>query len=224
VFDKKTFPDGFPRFAALLSSDPAFQIFCRFRWLHTQCLLDVQKELLGYERQLRDFVRKHNSATDVKYQLDAENNPTLDSSKLLDSDPRKLRIDLMSNIKKKLLEYGQLTDQQSKLLNYVKPDELSYTSLKYTLFAAEKYEDSGDDSSDKGSMRVDPSHYEWLFRVDDLMTLSTVEKKMPLQGLVEMVLISMPTQIFKLLRVSNLSIRRCGKSYALVSIRSYANS
>lgn len=85
------YPRGYPRLAALQSSDPVFAMFRRFTTLHTRVLLLAQDELCSLEKKLQ--------AIDA-----AERTQLYLSSR--EHDANTDRRSIISEIKLKLREYG----------------------------------------------------------------------------------------------------------------------
>ena len=85
------YPRGYPRLAALQSSDPVFSIFRRFTTLHTRCLL-AQDEICCLERRLQSI----DAAERIQLYL---------SSRQHDANMERRAV--LSRIKMKLREYGK---------------------------------------------------------------------------------------------------------------------
>ena len=84
-------PRGYPKLAALQSSDSVFAIYRRFSTLHTRCLLLAQDELCSLEQKL--------------HQIDAAERTQLFLSSRV-HDQNIARQSLLSEIRLKLREYG----------------------------------------------------------------------------------------------------------------------
>lgn len=98
------FKKGFPQFSFVLSADPNSQIFCRFKWLFTQCLLHLQGRLLKEEKELKVVLMTSAKGSETQF--------------------RKLSI-----ISKLLKEYAELAELQRNLLSLCSPDTTAFESL-----------------------------------------------------------------------------------------------
>ena len=94
------FPNGYPRIAALIDSDPNFVIYRQHRFLRHRCMLHLQDELAEFEQKLK--------AIDAQ---DAKDHKILLKSRQRDDDekiPKRSR--LLATIQLKLKEYGNIPD------------------------------------------------------------------------------------------------------------------
>ena len=92
------FPDGYPRIAALIDSDPNFVIYRQYGFLRHRCLLHLQDELAECEQKLQAYDAH-----------DAETHKILLRSRQRD-DTEKIpkRSKLLATIHSKLNEYGNV--------------------------------------------------------------------------------------------------------------------
>jgi len=58
IFKVDDYPQGYPRLAALLNSDPNFPVYRRFGTLHHRVILHRQQELTKLERRLNELDKK----------------------------------------------------------------------------------------------------------------------------------------------------------------------
>jgi len=54
IYTVESYPRGYPRLAALQSSDYDFAMFRRFATIHTRCLLLAQEEISSLEKKLQE--------------------------------------------------------------------------------------------------------------------------------------------------------------------------
>lgn len=93
----ESFPRGYPELAAFVGSDPNFTMYRRYNFLHHRCLLHLQDQLAVMERQL-NYLDKDDERTAPK---------NLVSRDLDDHQKHPRRKELLTEIKKKLQEYGE---------------------------------------------------------------------------------------------------------------------
>ena len=163
------------RWAALLSLDPTLQIVCRFTWLHTRCLLDIQKQLQALEDQLTHLDREESRRRTPPEPTAGSPEPVTASSPPTPLPPRPAyptsgvdvatrensRETLMSLIQEKLRLYGELTEQQHNMIGYGRPSHLGL----YNMRSFRK----------RLGTSLDEKDYEWLqhgMQRKDLATLS----------------------------------------------------
>lgn len=113
-----SYPQGYPRLASYMQSDPNFAMYRQFRYLRHRCLLYAQDEIVELERRLNSF-----DADDEK------NDPlNLSSRERDDSQSWPRRKELLAEIKNKLQEYDDLMFKTMKLLTIKKPTERNRAS------------------------------------------------------------------------------------------------
>jgi hypothetical protein len=176
------------------------QILRRFTWLHTNCLLSLQAELLELENELLEIDKidkdEHCSsaqANDAKSKhipaKSSKDNNDMNEHEM--QQPSKDRKELISKIHTKLLEFGTLTEQQHRMLNYHNPAKNSYLSLRNWLW-----------NLHSPVNKKLPPEYNWAFWEGDLMTLDPEEVQSQLRIVIDDVLTILPMWLFKCLFVS----------------------
>ena len=97
-------PEGYPKIASILSSDPNFMIYRRFEYLRSRMLLRYQDEIAALERRL-----------DVLDKVDARDKPLLLKSRMRDDEePDPKRQKLFAQVDEKLKTYGGFVLTQSE--------------------------------------------------------------------------------------------------------------
>ncbi|KAI1389901.1 uncharacterized protein F4822DRAFT_217778 [Hypoxylon trugodes] len=109
------YPRGYPRMAALQSSDPTFTMFRRFALLHVRTLLLAQDEICYLEEQLHDIDEKERTQLYL-------------SSRVYDENSERQTV--IREIKTKLREYDDDLDRFFKQYAYHEPTPRSLQSFR----------------------------------------------------------------------------------------------
>ncbi|KAI9817249.1 MAG: hypothetical protein M1827_001362 [Pycnora praestabilis] len=119
VFPVDSYPDGYPRLAALINSDPNFSMCRRFGTLRNRVLLHRQDELAVLEKKLNEMDRVHEKDNPYRLQSRKYDNQS--------KDP--IRGPLIDEIDDKLKAYDDLLTREWKLRGITKPTRRNYRSL-----------------------------------------------------------------------------------------------
>ena len=94
-------PNGFPKLAALQSSEENFSIYRGFSYLHSRILLDLQDEITSLEQELDDIDWDDHDEEPARLKSRDFDNNQPDG----EGAPRSRRV-ILREIKAKLMEYG----------------------------------------------------------------------------------------------------------------------
>ena len=95
-------PKGYPRLAAFHSSESGFSLYRGFSYLHSRVILDLQDELAALEKELDEKDDYDCDTDDGKRRLRSRD---VDKHEPAD-DGLRPRGEILSDLRKKLLEYG----------------------------------------------------------------------------------------------------------------------
>lgn len=95
-------PEGYPRLAAFLSSEPNFSTYRGFAYLHSRVLLGLQDQIVALERELdaKDTMDEENH---MSRRLKSRARDERDARQDGDDRPRER---ILNDIRHKLVEYG----------------------------------------------------------------------------------------------------------------------
>ncbi|KAI0804904.1 hypothetical protein GGR55DRAFT_657707 [Xylaria sp. FL0064] len=110
------YPNGYPRFSALIASHDSFQVFRRFSTLRTRLLLLKQDKLSMLERKLERIDQTENNML------------RLGSNR---SDDNAERGVLLSEINNALVDYDELIERSHRMLNLAPAKQRSVSSLQH---------------------------------------------------------------------------------------------
>lgn len=146
---------------------------CKFTYLRTRCLLDLQRQIQELEDQLLPLDEKERRPVTPPQEAaeNPENNvvppqPASDKNSGADVVTKwKTREELMSLIQEKLRVYGDLAEQQHKMISYGRL--LSLGLYNIAVFAK------------RFGLSLDPNDYQWLVHAMDRKDLASLSSSGP---------------------------------------------
>ncbi|KAI9705701.1 MAG: hypothetical protein M1820_005111 [Bogoriella megaspora] len=117
-------PDGYPRVAAFLSSDQNFTLYRGFSYLHSRVLLQLQEEVATLEREL-DSRDKEDESNGHGDRLACFEQDVAESE-----DEERPRHVIISDIRKKLLEYDEVLIKSREMMAFQRPADRDYRSVR----------------------------------------------------------------------------------------------
>ncbi|OCL06343.1 hypothetical protein AOQ84DRAFT_297184, partial [Glonium stellatum] len=119
-------PNGYPRLAAFMSSEPCFSTYRGFDYLHARVLLGFQDQLVTLERELdrKDSIDHKNG---LGRRLHSRGRDERKSSR--DGGERS-RDHILEDIQKKLMQYDETLIKARELASFVKLSKRDYRSAR----------------------------------------------------------------------------------------------
>lgn len=162
-------PNGYPKLAAFLSSEQNFSLYRGFGYLHSRVLLDLQDELSTLEKEL-DTIDTFDSANGHGLRL---NSRRVDQKNAQNSGVERSRRHILSDVRKKLVDYDEILCKAHELAAFQKPSDRDYNSVR-TWF----YNDTP----------VVQAEERWIKHKEDIVTIRHGRQWSSFDGLVESIL------------------------------------
>jgi hypothetical protein len=121
-------PEGYPRLASFLASEPNFSVYRGFSYLHSRVLLELQAEIAALEQELDELDAIDNDPEgDQKRRLKSR---IFDSKKPRPDDGYRSRQEIFAELRVKLVEYDELLIKARDLQAFQKPSQRDYKSVR----------------------------------------------------------------------------------------------
>ncbi|MCJ1245850.1 hypothetical protein MMC30_003054 [Trapelia coarctata] len=164
TFDQKirpidSYPEGYPRVAAMEDSDPNFMICRKFGWLHLRVLLHYQDQLVELEEDL-ERIDAFDAGSDFRKLKSRRRDEAINSE----------RKDILIRIDKKLAAYDELLLRLQTIHAIKRPTKRNQTSMYNFLH---------------NTRSLAESEAEWVRRGEDLAALSADQEYGWFNGVVE---------------------------------------
>lgn len=99
-------PLGYPKLGAFLSSESSFSLYRGFHYLHSRILLDLQAQIVCLERELDEAdILDSQNGHDIR--LRSRRIDEKQKGDIAKTESRRPRSTIVSEMRIKLLEYGQ---------------------------------------------------------------------------------------------------------------------
>jgi len=120
-------PNGYPRLASFLASEGNFSLYRGFSYLHSRVLLELQDDIAALERELDNLDTVDDETATGKRRL---KNRQFDTRQSRGDDGFRLRREILSDLRIKLLEYDELLIKARDLQAFQRPSERDYKSVR----------------------------------------------------------------------------------------------
>lgn len=120
-------PNGYPRLASFLASEPNFSLYRGFNYLHSRVLLELQDDIAALERELDEVDEVDNETAAGQKRLI---NRQFDIKRSRGDDGFRPRREILAELRTKLLEYDELLIKARDLQAFQKPSHRDYKSVR----------------------------------------------------------------------------------------------
>jgi len=120
-------PNGYPRLASFLASEPNFSLYRGFNYLHSRVLLELQDDIAALERELDEVDEVDNETAAGQKRLI---NRQFDIKRSRGDDGFRPRREILAELRTKLLEYDELLIKARDLQAFQRPSHRDYKSVR----------------------------------------------------------------------------------------------
>ncbi|KAF1813340.1 hypothetical protein P152DRAFT_395521 [Eremomyces bilateralis CBS 781.70] len=124
-------PNGYPRLAAFLASEPNFSLYRGFGYLHARVLLELQSEIVALEQELDDIDEIHSETDGSNRRLISRGADVAAADR---EKEERTRQDILRDIRTKLVEYDDMMIKSRELTSFQIPSQRNYRSVRAWIY------------------------------------------------------------------------------------------